>query len=393
MKQQTQRLLALDILRGITIAGMIMVNNPGSWGTIYAPLKHAAWNGLTPTDLVFPFFMFIMGVSMEFSLRKYQHGLDRQNLTKILKRTATIFLIGTAIAWMSSFCYPFFNIGNTSAGWMERFTANIFPFDRIRILGVMPRLALTYCAGAIISLLVSHKQQLYIAAGILISYFLILFFGHGFELSSDNIIAVVDRAVLGTNHMYHMTDPEGVRIAFDPEGLLSTLPCISHVLIGMYMGRVILNNKDQYHLVAQISIVGIILLFSGFLLSYGCPINKSIWSPTFVLTTCGLGSLFLALLIFILDIKHKVKWSRFFESFGINPLFMYVLGAVLSILMGSIKFRLDDKIFSIKGYIYQELLIPVLPEYMASLAFALLFVGLNWVIGYQLYRRKIYIKI
>ena len=393
MKQQAQRLLALDILRGITIAGMIMVNNPGSWGTMYAPLKHAAWNGLTPTDLVFPFFMFIMGVSMEFSLRKYKHGLDKQNLVKILKRTATIFLIGTAIEWMSSFCYPFFNIGNTSAGWLERFTENIFPFHRIRILGVMPRLALTYCAGSLIYLVFAQKRQLEIAFGFLLSYFMILYFGHGFELSSNNIIAIVDQAILGSNHMYHMTNPEGVRIAFDPEGLLSTLPCISHVLIGMYVGRVILNNKDQYHLVAQISIVGISLLFSGCLLSYGCPINKAIWSPTYVLVTCGLGSLLLALLIFIIDIKQKVKWSQFFEAFGINPLFMYVLGAILSILMGSIKFHLDDKIFSIKGYIYQELLLPILPEHMASLAFALLFVGLNWVIGYQLYRRKIYIKI
>lgn len=395
---KTKRLLSLDVMRGIAIAGMILVNNPGSWGSVYAPLAHAKWNGLTPTDLVFPFFMFIMGVSMDFSLRQYDGRLSKDAFIKIIRRTVVIFLIGLGLAWFSKLCGAMFNIGNTEMSFGQRLVENLFPFKTIRILGVMQRLALCYFGGAILSFIVKPKYFLQTAFCILAIYAVILLLGHGFVLSEENIIAVVDRAVIGVNHMYREWVPAtattpATSIPFDPEGLLSTLPCISHVMLGMFVGRIILKYKDNGKRIQQLFVFGTILLFSGLLLSYGIPINKKIWSPTFVLTTCGFGAQFLSLLIWIIDMKGKVAWSRFFESFGINPLFMYVLAAVLATLLGNIRFFYNGDIISVRSFIYDIVLVPVLGNYPASLAYALLFVGFNWIIGYQLYKRRIYIKI
>ncbi len=388
-KKRPSRLLALDILRGITIAGMILVNNPGSWGHIYAPLEHASWHGLTPTDLVFPFFMFIMGVSTYFSLRKYQFKLTLNVGLKILKRTVVIFLIGMFIAWFGLFLR---GISNDATFWDA-----VLNFDHIRILGVMPRLALCYGIGSIIALLVGRKGLPVTIALMLVIYTVILITGNGFEFSKHNVIAIVDRAVLGVDHMYSDTI-DGYTLKFDPEGLLSTLPSIAHMLIGFLCGGMILSTKDNNFRINKLFIVGTILTFSGFLLDFGLPINKKIWSPTFVLTTCGLAASFLGLLIWIIDIRGHKKWCRFFESYGINPLFMYVFGALLSQVISFTKVSYsaaESGVISVKGYIYNALLIPLCngDETLASLFFALLFVGSTWIVGYYLYRNKIYIKI
>ncbi|MDE6643097.1 MAG: heparan-alpha-glucosaminide N-acetyltransferase domain-containing protein [Muribaculaceae bacterium] len=387
--QKSGRLLALDILRGITIAGMILVNNPGSWGSIYAPLRHAEWNGLTPTDLVFPFFMFIMGVSTYFSLRKYDFSFSWPTLIKIIRRTIVIFAIGIGIAWLSLFLRGI-------ASEKSLFDA-IFNFSNIRILGVMPRLAICYCAASIIAITLKHKYLPIFTVGLLVLYSIILLTGNGFEFSDSNVISIVDHKILGPNHMYADTI-DGVRLKFDPEGLLSTLPSIAHVLIGFWMGMLLTGTKDNNLRINYLFIAGTILTFSGFLIDFGLPINKKIWSPTFVLTTCGLASSFLGLLIWIIDIKGYKKWCRFFEVFGINPLFMYVLGAVLSILIGFIKVpssSTQSGMISLKGSIYTDFLVPLCQENatLASLIFAILFVCLNWCVGYVLYKKKIYIKI
>ena len=385
-KRQNQRLLALDILRGFTIAGMILVNNPGSWGHIYAPLGHAAWNGLTPTDLVFPFFMFIMGISTYFSLIKYKFTFSKEAAIKIVKRTIIIFLIGLGIAWFSLFFRTWNGLSTESIGTFERLGKSIMTFDHLRILGVMPRLAITYCATALIALVVKHKYIPHLIAALLIIYTFILFLGNGFVYGEENILSIVDRAILGINHMYN---DHGI----DPEGILSTIPAIAHVLLGFYIGKLLVEQKDTHTKVEYLFIIGTVLTFSGFLLSYGCPINKKIWSPTFVLVTCGLGSSLLALLIWIIDIKGYKKWSLFFESFGVNPLFIYVMASLLSVCFGSILFPYGEGSISIHRFMYSKVLCSFLSELNASLAYALLFVTLNWLIGYQLYKRKIYIKI
>ncbi|MBQ8443086.1 MAG: DUF5009 domain-containing protein [Bacteroides sp.] len=387
-----KRILALDILRGFTIAGMILVNNPGSWGHIYAPLRHAEWNGLTPTDLVFPFFMFIMGISTYISLKKYNFEFSQAAALKILKRTIVIFLIGCAIGWFSRFC-RYWVSAPEDLSFFENLWASVWTFDRMRILGVMQRLALCYGAASIIALTVKHKRIPYIIATLLIGYFVLLMCGNGFAYNETNILSVVDRAILTPVHMYK---DNGI----DPEGLLSTIPSIAHVLLGFYVGKLMLDNsrsEDRMSFlnsqIITLFLVGTILTFAGFLLSYGCPINKKIWSPTFVLTTCGLASSFLALLIWIIDIKGKKKWSMFFEAFGVNPLFMYVLGGVLSILFGTVRFPWEDGMISIHTFLYKIVLVPVFGNLLGSLMFALLFVTITWCIGYQLYKRKIYIKI
>lgn len=371
------RLLALDILRGITIAGMILVNNPGSWADIYPPLRHASWNGLTPTDLVFPFFMFIMGVSTYMSLRKYDFSFSRSSVIKILRRTVVIFFIGIFIAWFAGFLR---GITGEKTLW-----DSVFTFDHIRILGVMPRLAICYGLGSLIAMAVPRKGLPWVVAAMLIVYAVILLFGNGYEFSDDNVISIVDHKVLGPNHMYSDTI-DGQTLKFDPEGLLSTLPSIAHMLIGFLCGMMICSTNDNSRRINRLFIVGTILTFAGFLLDYGMPINKKIWSPTFVLTTCGLASSLLALLIWIIDIRGHRTWCRFFESFGVNPLFMYCLAAILSIVLARM---------GVSRWFFRDVLVPLCGDNtcFASLLFAITFVLINWCIGYILYKKKIYIKI
>lgn len=388
VEKSSKRLLALDVLRGITIAGMIMVNNPGSWGAAYAPLKHVPWHGLTPTDLVFPFFMFIMGISTYISLRKYNFEFSTPTLIKIVKRTIVIFLIGLFLNWFSLSFSVWASLASENLAFGERFLKAISNFESLRILGVMQRLALSYGFAAIIGILVKHKYIPWIIATALVGYFIMLTLGNGFEKSEDSIISIVDRAILGANHMYKDSG-----LALDPEGLLSTIPSIAHVLIGFCCGAVLLNIKDNEKRITQLFIIGTILTFAGFLLSYGCPINKKIWSPTFVLVTCGLGSLFLGLLIWIIDIKGYKKWSVFFESFGVNPLFMYVLAGIMGTLSYRITFMYDGNMSSPISFVMSILSDIGLHKSFASLVYSLLFIGLIWLIGNILYRKKIYIKI
>lgn len=391
-KTATNRLLALDILRGITIAGMIMVNNPGSWSYIYAPLRHAQWNGFTPTDLVFPFFMFIMGISTYISLRKYDFEFSASAAMKIVRRTVVIFLIGVAIGWFSRFC-SFWAGSHEDMTFWQKLWGSVWTFGRMRITGVMQRLAVCYCAASLIAMTVKHRYLPWVIALLLVGYFILLMCGNGFAYDETNILSVVDRAVLTPVHMYK---DNGI----DPEGILSTIPSVAHVLLGFCMGRIVMGDGEGNGGTAPIESrllslfrIGALLTFAGLLLSYGCPINKKIWSPTFVLTTCGLASTLLALLIWTIDIKGHKRWCRFFESFGVNPLFMYVLGGVLSILFGAIRIPWDGGSVSIHTLLYKIWLVPLFGDTGGSLAYALVFVGINWCIGYQLYKRKIFIKI
>jgi Uncharacterized conserved protein len=387
-EQSNNRLLSLDVLRGVTIAGMIMVNNPGSWSHVYAPLRHAPWNGLTPTDLVFPFFMFIMGISTYISLRKYNFEWNRATLFKILKRTVVIFLIGLGLTWLSLSFRTYRGLSGEEIGLFDRIFRAITNFEHIRILGVLQRLALSYGIAATLAILIKHKYFPFIIITSLVAYFVLLLVGNGFELSEQNVISIVDRAILGTKHMYKDSG-----VFLDPEGLLSAIPSVCHVLIGFCCGKMILAGKDNVLRMQQLFIVGAILTFAGFLLTYGCPINKKIWSPTFVLVTCGLASTTLALLIWIIDIKGYKRWSVFFESFGVNPLFIYVTAGLFAIVLGNIIFTYNGNLISLSGFVYTVCLRPLLGDYLGSLVYALLFVTLNWGVGHILYRKKIYIKI
>lgn len=375
MSTDKKRLLALDVMRGITIAGMIMVNNPGSWNYVYAPLEHAQWDGLTPTDLVFPFFMFIMGVSLHISFRKYDSGLNAPVLKKIITRTLSIFAVGLALEAFSKIC------------------SGTFSFENFRILGVMQRLALTYCGAAILIQLFNKKYYLWIIGGILAVYVVIMQLFNGYVYSAENLLSIIDTKILGASHIIKEHMPDGGIFAFEPQGLLSTLPGIAHVMFGVFAGGIITSVKDNHKRIEQIFIFGSILLFAGYLLQYLDPINKKLWTSSYAIITCGMGALFLGLLIWIIDIRENKKWSRFFESFGVNPLFMYVLGWVVAVLLNSIKLNIGDKTVSLKALLYGDVLQPVFGNYFGSLIYALLFIGFIWIFGYILYKRKIYIKL
>lgn len=355
----SKRLLSLDILRGITVAGMILVNNAGGKFT-YEPLKHATWNGLTPCDLVFPFFLFIMGISTYISLNKFNFEGSSQVVRKILKRTLIIMCIGWGISWFAHIC-----------------NGNYFPIAELRLTGVMPRIALCYGVVSIIALYVNHKHLIKLIGVLLIGYALILLLGNGYVNDSSNILAVIDQKILGFSHLYQ-------KAAVDPEGLTSTISAIAHTLIGFCCGALIIRSKEIDKKVLLLFLTGFILIAIGWLLTYGMPLNKRIWSPSFTLMTCGGAASLLALLMYYIDIKKKDKWCTPFLIFGINPLFLYVFSELLAIVFSK---------SGIKKVIYEAILSIINEPYISSALYAILFTLILGFTGYILYRKKIYIKI
>ena len=386
MGKENKRLLSLDILRGITIAGMLLVNNPGTWSYLYRPLEHADWIGLTPTDLVFPFFIFCMGVSMAFSLKKFYYKLSGPLLWKIVRRAVILFLIGWAVQWFGHL------VRGLCKG--DPFSEAVNNLDTLRILGVFQRLALVYFFGSLCVVLFKRKFIPWLIGVILVAYALILGFGDGYDFSLNNIIAQIDNNLLGTDHMYHES-AYGEQISFDPEGILSTLPCIAHVLIGYLAGRMILDTHNNTDRVTTLLLWGSMMVLGGWLLQYGIPCGKKMWSSTFVLITCGMAMCVQALLIYFVDIKGKKGGlSRFFESFGVNPLALYLLGSILTILFGAIPIGHDAEggPITIHSTVY-NFFASFCNEYTASALYAVCFVLLNWIVAHVLYKKKIYIKI
>ena len=363
----TSRILSIDILRGLTIAGMITVNNPGSWSYMYAPLEHAEWNGLTPTDLVFPFFMCVMGMCIYIAMSKFNFACNRATVYKIVKRMVLIYLVGLAIGWFAKFCYRW-NNPQEGADCFSQLWYMVWSFDKIRLTGVLARLAVCYGITALLAITVRHKNLPYIVGGLLLAYFVILRAGNGFAYDETNILSMVDRAGFIIGGMLFRKADAGVQ----------QLDARANITLTK---------------VVPLFVVGTSLLFAGYLLSYGCPINKKVWSPTFVLVTCGLASMLLALFTWIIDVKGKKKWSKFFEVFGVNPLFLFVLSDFFAIVFGAFTFPVGDKQMNVIGFVYSQLLSPIFGQYGGSLVYSLLFIALNWVIGYQLYKRKIYIKL
>ena len=256
-----KRLLSLDVLRGITVAGMILVNNTGKCGYNYAVFAHAKWDGFSPADLVFPMFMFLMGISTYISLCKYNFQY-RSAIAKIIKRSLLLILIGLVIEWFLTAID----------------SANYFDLSQLRLMGVMQRLGICYGITALLAVKIPHKWFMPLAIVLLAAYFIFQLFGNGFEKSVDNIIGMIDSAILGSNHMYLQG-----RQFVDPEGILSTIPAVSQVMIGFVCGKIIIDIKDNDRRMLNLFLIGTTLLFAGYLLSYACPLNKRLWSPSFVL--------------------------------------------------------------------------------------------------------------
>ena len=354
----SQRLLSLDILRGITVAGMILVNN--GWGESYEMLQHARWNGLTPCDLVFPFFLFIMGISCYLSLVKSEFKPTPKVLRRIIKRTVLLFAIGLFIHWFD----------NALSG--------DYGLAHLRIWAVLQRIALCYCAVSLFALFCNHRYTLPVAALLLVIYSAILIFGNGYAEDADiNILAQTDLRLFGYEHLYHKSP-------VDPEGLLGTISSIAHVMLGFYCGQLIRKKESVEQKVIALFVVGTVLVVAGWLLSYGLPLNKHVWSPSYVMVTCGLASLLQALLMYVIDIQQEKGWTTFFHVFGVNALALYVSSELLAILLGN---------YGISETVYGWIHAVVPPLKPASLVYAVYFVLLNFAIGYVLYRKKIYIKL
>ena len=384
-KTDNKRLLAVDVLRGITIAGMLLVNNPGTWSHLYAPLRHAEWIGLTPTDLVFPFFVFVMGVAMYFSLRKFNFRPSGALVWKICRRTIVLFIIGWAVQWFGMWLRGLYN---PESHFLTRM------FGDLRILGVFQRLALVYFFGSMIAILVKTKWIPWVVAMILVAYAFVLALGNGYEFSLDNIVSRIDVALMGEEHMYH-EQAFGQKLALDPEGLLSTLPCVAHVLIGFMVGKMLVFVRDNSQRMTKALLWGSVMLLVGWLAQYGIPCGKKVWTSTYVLITCGMAACILGMLIHAIDIKGHKRWFKFFQAFGVNPLFCYLVGTVLSIIFSVVRFGQapDGTPVTIHNLIY-DMWLSILPTpEAASCLYAITFVLITWCFGYVLYKKKIYIKI
>ncbi|MDE6624662.1 MAG: heparan-alpha-glucosaminide N-acetyltransferase domain-containing protein [Alistipes sp.] len=374
-----QRLVALDVLRGLTVGGMILVNTPGSWRHVYAPLRHAAWNGMTPTDLVFPFFLFMMGVSACYSLRKFDYRLDRALLAKILRRTLLIFLIGIGLNAFGSILAslrtalqePDADLGAQLLDAMAH----------VRISGVLQRLAICYGIGSLILCTVRHRLLPALIAGLLAGYYLLLQLGDGFVQGPESLLARVDAFCLGA-HSYKAAGP-------DPEGVLSTIPSVAHLLIGFCIGRICTERTELSDRLVRLFLYGSLLLMGGLLFQYLCPLNKKIWSPTFALAACGLATLLLAILIRTIDQTGRFRHTWPLEVFGMNPLFCYIFSQLFSVAIVRMPLRsmpLYDRLYAaLAGWLSEG------P--FASLLCALIVTGVVWLAGLFLYRRKICIRI
>ncbi|MCF7842545.1 MAG: DUF5009 domain-containing protein [Lentisphaeria bacterium] len=388
-----KRLLSLDVFRGLTVALMILVNNPGSWRHIYAPLRHASWHGWTPTDLVFPFFLFIVGVATSLSFSKHREkGEGRRDLTrKVIRRTILIFAFGLLLnGW--PFGIPF--NAQMAKEW------DIWFFFRrwtdIRVFGVLQRIALAYFAAGLITLYLPRvRDRVFAALGffalyeILMRAPLVAGWGAGDFSLQHNFVRWFDLLILGENHVWG-----GTGIPFDPEGIISTLPAVVTTLLGVFVGDIIRKNQSHQEKLSSIFTMGVLLYFVGNLLSPWEPINKALWTCTYVLVTGGLAMIMVVFTSWIVDVKGWVKWAKPAIVFGSNPLVVFVGSGILARSMNLIRWTTaDGSVLSVKGFIYGNWIAPYFTPINASLTYAILNIVFWTAILWYLYVKRIFIKI
>lgn len=383
------RYQSLDIFRGATVCLMILVNNPGSWSHIYPPLKHAAWHGLTPTDLVFPFFLFAVGNAMAFVMPRLQEGGDAAFWRKVIKRTLMIFGIGLFLNW-----YPFVRWHEgvlEPIGWVSQSN----PERGVRILGVLQRIALCYFFASVIVYYLKPKAAFLTGLLLLLGYWCICLIANPADpYSLEGWWGTqVDKAILHVPHMY-----KGEGVSFDPEGILSTLSAIVEVILGYFTGIYIRNNASStepnaiYKTLTGLFIAGVALLVTGFCWDMLFPINKKIWTSSFTVYTSGLAMITLATMIYFVEVKqYKGFPTRFFEVFGKNPLFIFALSAFLPKTASLFKAQ-DGTTFW--NFLYKKVWmhLPGDPR-LGSLMYAVCIIIFMWFIYWWLDKKKIYIKV
>jgi predicted acyltransferase len=369
------RYLSLDVLRGLTVALMIVVNTPGSWEFIYSPFEHASWHGFTPTDWVFPTFLFVVGNAMSFSLKKYEESGESAFLQKIFKRTLIIFLIGLFLN-----AFPFLSFTETGEiKWID--------FSNLRYLGVLQRIALCYFLASLIIHYLKLNGAIILSAIILLGYWGVMYYfgdlADPYSLTG-NAALKLDKLLIGDNHLYH-----GEGIPFDPEGILSTFPAVVNVVAGYVVGSYIKTKGNTTRTVVTITLGGAACLFVSLIWDFGFPINKKIWTSSYVLHTIGWDMIVLAILLFVIEIYKAKRWTYFFEVFGRNTLFMYIMASVVLDIFSFI--RING--MGLKGWLYENMFRNLAGEYLGSLLFAFFYMFLIWTIGYIMDKKKIYVKV
>lgn len=388
-----QRFLSLDVFRGATVALMILVNNPGSWSHIYEPLEHASWHGCTPTDLVFPFFLFAVGNSMAFVIPKLCVAGNAIFFKKVIKRSFLIFIIGLLMNW-----YPFVH-------WQNDHLI-VKSLSNIRILNVLQRIALCYFFSSFIVYYFRPKGAFVASVILLLIYWILCFLlGHSQDpYSLEGFWGThLDRTLLGNNHLY-----TGEGVPFDPEGLASTIPAITQVIFGYLVGQFILQKIKSdasistfYEILTKLFVIGSVLIFSGLCWGSVFPINKKIWSSSYVVYTSGIAILVISVLIYLIEVRNfKGGVVRLFDIFGKNPLFIYVLSQLLPKTDAIIRIKdgiEDDGSIAYTtplNWFYNHICSPISSNpNNGSLIFALCIVSFFWIIGFWLDKRKIYVKV
>ncbi|ASZ11031.1 DUF5009 domain-containing protein [Chitinophaga pendula] len=374
MTQNTARFLPLDVFRGMTVCFMIIVNTPGT-DQVFGPLRHAHWHGFTPTDLVFPSFLFAVGNAMSFSMRKFETLPHATVVGKVLKRTALIFLLGFLMYWL-----PFFR--PAAGGGLE-----LIPIGETRILGVLQRIALCYGLASLLIHFLPRKGVISAAVVLLLGYWAVLWFfgtpGEQYTIQGNAGLAL-DKLIMGDAHLY-----KGEGFPFDPEGILSTFPAIVNVIAGYYAGLYIQQRGKTLSGLYPMLIAGIVLVALAYTWDLSFPINKKLWTSSYVLLTVGLDLLILSVLIYIIDIQHSQGWTGFFTVFGKNPLFLYLLSEVLAIFLYTFSTGTVSWYEWINTHIFQ----PPAPGKVGSLLFALTYMLLCWVVGKWLDAKRIYVRV
>jgi predicted acyltransferase len=381
-----QRYYSLDVFRGATVALMILVNNPGSWAHIFSPLGHASWHGSTPTDLVFPFFLFAVGNALSFVMPKLQNAGAAEFWSKVIKRTALIFAIGLFLNWS-----PFVKWSDTGLVFKQ--------WENVRILGVLQRIAICYFFASIIIYYGKSRIALFMGMMILVIYWVLTYAlgaaGHPFSLSGYFGNAI-DQSILGVTHIY-----KGEGVPFDPEGLTSSLPAIVQVIFGFLVGEYIQLKGKNYEMLAQVLLTGVLLVFVGYIWDFSFPINKKIWTSSYVLYTSGLAMITLSMFIYLLEFKNtKGKWSHFFDVFGKNPLFVFVLSGFLPRVLALLRWvdHTDEKgepvYTSSLPWFYDHVCKNIATDLrIGSFVYALSIIAFFGILAYYLDKKKIYIKV
>ena len=397
-----ERLLSLDVFRGITVAGMLLVNDPGTWEAIYPPLEHAKWNGWTPTDLVFPFFLFIVGITTYLSLgaRRARGDTEQAIRAQIIRRGALIFLFGLLING-----FPYFTWGNVPGvadpTLLQRMGDRLLHW---RALGVLQRIGIAYTVAALLTLRTTVRQQILILASILFGYWIVMTVlpvpGEGtigallLDQPGRTMSAWVDRLVLDWSRVGLGNHLWGSSVTWDPEGVLSTIPAIGTAMCGNLAGRWIGERRPLSERLAGLSSVGALGMMTGLMWHWSFPINKSLWTSSYVLFSAGMAAVALSTVMWIVDFNRVRRFTKLFVVYGTNPIVAFVGSAVMARCIYSIfKVNYGGARIPLQEGIYRTLFASWLSPINASLAFAVAFVLLWYGVLYLLHRRGIILKV